>query len=78
MVPKGYKCFNITNEETRTVHMKDFSFTIEQPVALVIRPGGSTHRVVNEFGETYCYAVPENGNSVISWTGYGKDIALKF
>lgn len=26
MMPDGYKCFDIRNEATRTVHMKDFSF----------------------------------------------------
>lgn len=74
----GYRCFDISNEEERTVHLNNgFSFTINKPIALVIRDAGSTHRVVAENGRTYCYAVPEDGKSIISWKGKN-DTALTF
>jgi len=40
---------------------------IENPIALVFRKGGSTHRVVAEDDSVYCYAAPETGKSVVRW-----------
>lgn len=40
---------------------------IDNPVALITRKGGSTHRIVNADNVVYCYASPETGQSVVTW-----------
>lgn len=63
---EDYVEVDISSEEWREIHVGDITIRIEKPLKLVYRKGGSTHRVINEAGKTYCYAAPETGKSVIS------------
>lgn len=62
-----YDVYDISCETERLIIVKDFEFTIENPIALIIRKNGLTHRVVDSNGKTFCYAAPETGKSIIAW-----------
>jgi len=64
-----YKVFDISSEEYRTIIFPglDAEYRIDHPVTLIIRKGGTTHRVVDENGEVHCYLDPSLGLTVIKW-----------
>ncbi len=59
---------SLTDELFREVVFHDGRvYRIDDPVALIIREGGKTHRVVDSAGIVHCYAAPETGQTVIRW-----------
>ena len=62
-----YIIADISDESERIVTLAGMKFVIKNPVTLIIRKGGQTHRVVDEFGQVYCYADPSTGKSLVSW-----------
>ena len=63
----------LTDEEWRAYTWKDpmtgqeVTWEISHPQALYYRKGGSTHRVVNEKGETFVLPAPGYYGCVLSW-----------
>lgn len=43
------------------------TYRIENPVGVYMRPGGSTHRVVDRNGVAHCIAFPNDGKTVLRW-----------
>jgi hypothetical protein len=78
MSEKGLLEFDISKEEWREY---DFTaggvqrvYRINKPVTLFIRPGGSTHRVVDDTGIAHCVPGPGFRGCVIRWyNGEGND-----
>ena len=63
-----YITADISKELWREVETKGLpKYRINNPITLIIRKGGSTHRVVDSEGIVHCYASPETGNSIIRW-----------
>lgn len=44
-------------------------YRIENPVTLWYRPGGSTHRVLDEAGVTHCIPAPGERGCALRWKG---------
>jgi hypothetical protein len=42
-------------------------YRIVDPVALYVRPGGTTHRVVDASGVTHCVPAPGQSGTVLRW-----------
>lgn len=64
---QGYAVRDISSELVREIVTEKGVYSIPYPVALITRPGGSTHRVVDAGGTSHCYAAPETGKSVLRW-----------
>lgn len=64
---KKYLFLDLSDEQERVVNLPGMKTTIKNPVCLIIRDGGVTHRVVTEDGNVYCYAAPETGRSIVTW-----------
>ena len=62
-----YVIADISCEEWREVKMAEDVYRIDNPVTLIIRRGGTTHRVVDDTGVVHCYVAPESGKSVLRW-----------
>ena len=45
----------------------DTIYHIDKPVILLLRPGGSTHRVVDSTGVCHCTPAPEIYGCVLRW-----------
>lgn len=59
---------DISIEQFREVVLQNNTvYRINNPIMLVVRKGGSTHRVVDSDGVVHCYAAPELGKTVIRW-----------
>ena len=63
----GYIEADLSDEEWREVDTFLGTYRIDAPKTLIIRKGGSTHRVIDANGIVHCYAAPETGKSVIRW-----------
>lgn len=72
--------FDISKEVYRTYDWpaRSFPYRIENPVKLYIRPGGSTHRVVDNNGVVHC--VPSVGvmGCVLRWKNRDPDKPVNF
>lgn len=64
---KRYLLLDLSDEQERTINLQGMKMKIINPVCLIIRDGGVTHRVVTEDGNVYCYAAPETGKSFVTW-----------
>lgn len=73
-----YVTADVSDESWREVDTSLGTYRIENPVTLVIRKGGSTHRVVDSSGVVHCYAAPETGKSIIRWKARGRKAPLTF
>ena len=60
---------DISNEMWREIYFlkTEKTYRIKYPKTLIIRKGGSTHRVVDSDDIVHCYAAPEFGETVIKW-----------
>lgn len=58
---------DISSELYREVVINGEVYRIDNPVKLITRPGGKTHRVVDADGLVHCYPAPETGLSIIRW-----------
>lgn len=62
-----YIISDISDEAWREIELPLGTYHIDNPVTLIIRKGGKTHRVVDANGVVHCYVAPESGKSVIRW-----------
>ena len=62
-----YNIFDISSELYRDISCSFGTMRIDNPVALIQRKGGLTHRVVDSNGEVFIYAAPESGNTIVSF-----------
>lgn len=63
-----YSEYDISHEAYREIHYTNgHVHRIDDPVSLVIRQGGSTHRVVDAKGVVHCYVAPESGKCTLIW-----------
>lgn len=74
----AYIVSSIVNEEWREVRTAHMTYRIEEPVTLVRRKGGTTHRVIDAQGVVHCYPAPETGISVIKWKAKPGKQAVEF
>lgn len=67
--PENYQVHDITAEEWRDVVFVNFGekVRIKNPVHLITRKGGKTHRVTTLDGRVYCYPAPETGLTYLVW-----------
>lgn len=61
------KKFDITDEEYREYDFGGRVYRIVSPMELYIRPGGSTHRVVDATGVVHCVPSPGIQGCVLRW-----------
>jgi hypothetical protein len=59
--------YDISHDEWREYDFNGRIYRIESPKKLLIRPGGSTHRVVDAEGITHCAPAPGTGDCVLRW-----------
>lgn len=64
---EGYTEADISDEAYREIVYPDRVYRIENPMKLIFRKGGSTHRVVDANGVVHCYAAPESGKITLRW-----------
>ena len=63
----GLKLQDISTEEVREYSFDSGNcYTIENPIGLYTREGGSTHRVVDAMGWVHCVPFSQ-GNVVVRW-----------
>lgn len=74
----NYATMDISDELWREVEIDGRTYRIDNPVTLVTRRGGSTHRVIDREGVVHCYAAPEGGRSVIRWKSREGKPPVKF
>jgi hypothetical protein len=60
---------NIAEEEYREYDFAGRVYRITAPKELYFRPGGSTHRVVDQGGVTHCLPAPGVDGCVLRWKG---------
>jgi len=77
------KELDISTEEWREYELinrngKKHSIWIDKPVKLFINPGGSTHRVVNETGQSFCCPAPEVYGCFLRWKTKDSDKPVNF
>lgn len=60
---------DISVEAWREYDFKDRIYRINNPVSLYIRPGGTTHRIVDSEGITHCVPAPGVNSCVLRWYG---------
>lgn len=58
---------DIRDEEYREYDFGGRVYRISQPVALVFRPGGTTHRVVDRYSVVHCVPAPGVNGCVLRW-----------
>lgn len=74
----NYKIQDISAEAVREIILPRYNVMIKDPIALVTRVKGTTHRVIDATGVSYCYASPEEGFSVVAWVLKNPDEFLNF
>ncbi|MCK9369402.1 hypothetical protein M0R04_05650 [Candidatus Dojkabacteria bacterium] len=71
-----YDIKDISHEVWREYEHGGHTFRINNPVVLIIRKNGTTHRVVDSTGITHCHPMPGNGCG-LRWYN-GEKTACKF
>jgi hypothetical protein len=71
-IPDDLKGFDISHEIYREylVPGRSESYVIDYPLALMIRPGGASHRVIDKDGLAHC--IPMAGTIVRWFNGEGE------
>lgn len=77
-LPVDYTEADISDEVWREVQLTVGSYRINNPVTLIMRKGGSTHRVVDASGVVHCYAAPETGKSILRWKAKEGAVPVRF
>lgn len=54
------------------------AYTIENPVGLYTRDGGTTHRVVDSNGVVHCVPFPNEGRTVLRWQNRDLSVPCNF
>jgi len=65
---------DLTSELWREYDFGGRVYRIDEPTRLFMRPGGSTHRVLDKDGVIHCVPVPGNSGCVLRWRS--KDITV--
>lgn len=60
-------------EEWREYDFGGRTYRIIDPIAFYVRPGGSTHRVVDTLGIVHCVPAPGFNGCVLRWKNRGAD-----
>jgi hypothetical protein len=67
-VPEKYSVGDLTGERSREYVLSDGScYTIQNPVALITREGGTTHRVVDQNGKVHCIPFGKGQPTIVTW-----------
>ncbi len=53
-------------------------YRIDSPVTLFMRPGGTTHRVVDNDGIVHCVPIPGNNGCVLRWKNKDSKVPVNF
>lgn len=61
------KEFDLTTEEYREYDFDGRVYRVADPVQLLFRPGGETHRVVDSNGVVHCLPSPGVNGCVLRW-----------
>ena len=74
---------NITRNSLETEEYREYDFggrvyRIDNPVALFMRVGGTTHRVLDSFGVVHCVPAPGVNGCVLRWSSKDKTNAVEF
>lgn len=69
---------DITCELWREYDFGGRVYRIENPKSLYYRPGGTTHRVVDQDNVAHCVPVPGLEGCVLRWLDKDTDIPVKF
>lgn len=59
---------DISDEASREYDFGGRVYRINSPVTLFMRPGGTTHRVLDANGVVHCVPAPGQGDCVLRWT----------
>jgi hypothetical protein len=78
MLGPEYTERDISVEQWREIITDGNVYRIDNPMKLITRAGGSTHRVVDDKGITHCYPAPETGKSIIRWLAKDSDKPVAF
>jgi len=74
---------NITRNELTTEEYREYDFggrvyRISNPVALFMRAGGTTHRVLDSEGIVHCVPAPGVNGCVLRWSNKDKTNPVEF
>lgn len=72
------KEYDICDEEWREYDFGGRVYRINDPVSLFMRPGGSTHRVLDVDGVVHCVPIPGSNGCVLRWKTYDGLDPVKF
>ncbi len=72
------KASDLTVEEWREYDFGGRVYRIENPVSLVTRPGGTTHRVVDSVGVVHCLPSPGVNGCVLRWKSKDEKKPVEF
>lgn len=67
---------DLSDEEWREYDFQGRVYRIEKPVALYVRPNGTTHRVVDAAGVTHCLPAPGQLGCVLRWFSPTKPVSF--
>lgn len=74
----GLKPFDISHELYREYDFGGRVYRIDNPIILLIRPGGVTHRVVDTDGVAHCVPAPGYHGCVIRWKSKEGEPTVQF
>lgn len=60
---------DLSNEAWREYDFGGRVYRIDNPKHVYTRPGGTTHRVVDQNNVAHCVPAPGQGGCVLRWTG---------
>jgi len=78
IVPDGMESYDISEEDCREYDVvgRAEPYRINAPVALVLRSGGTSHRIVDEAGVTHCVPFGGNSGTVLRWLSIGSPVSF--
>jgi len=68
-VPEGMNAYDISEEDYREYDLvgRSTPYRINAPIALILRNGGTTHRIVDAEGLTHCLPFGGDSGTVLRW-----------
>lgn len=69
---------DITTEEYREYDFDGRVYRIDKPVKLFYRPGGTTHRVLDQTGVVHCVPIPGEKGCVLRWKNLDSTTPVNF
>jgi len=77
-VPDGMKSHDISEEEWREYDIvgRSTPYRIVAPIALILRAGGTTHRIVDVEGLTHCLPFGGDSGTVLRWKSVDHPVSL--